>query len=92
MADPAELYARLDFGDGTEHFVGAFEQAETLLADHGLMTYADLIYRPLLALEADATLRARVQGFSITSSSMNIRTSTSPSSACWPSWRAARRR
>ncbi|MDT8895153.1 ATP-dependent helicase [Halomonas sp. I1] len=63
MAEPAELYARLDFGDGTEHFVGAFEQAETLLADHGLMTYADLIYRPLRALEADADLRARVQGF-----------------------------
>ncbi|MBW5798599.1 ATP-dependent helicase [Halomonas elongata] len=63
MAEPAELYARLDFGDGTEHFVGAFEQAETLLAEHGLMTYADLIYRPLRALEADAGLRDRVQGF-----------------------------
>ena len=32
-------------------------------ADEGLMTYADLLYRPLQALEADATLRQRVEGF-----------------------------
>ncbi|WP_136248529.1 ATP-dependent helicase [Halomonas borealis] len=63
MAEPAELYARLDFGDDTEHFVAAFEHAETLLADQGLMTYADLLYRPVRALEADPALRARVQGF-----------------------------
>ncbi|QFT85608.1 DNA helicase II [Halomonas sp. THAF12] len=63
MAEPAELYARLDFGEDTEHFVAAFEHAETLLADQGLMTYADLLYRPVRALEADPALRARVQGF-----------------------------
>lgn len=63
MVPPAELYARLDFGEATEHFVAAFEHAETLLADHGLMGYADLLYRPLRALEADAGLRGRVQGF-----------------------------
>ncbi|GED22235.1 ATP-dependent helicase [Halomonas halmophila] len=63
MSSPAELYQRLDFGENTEHFVEAFEQAETLLAEHGVMTYADLIYRPLKALEADADLRRRVQGF-----------------------------
>lgn len=63
MADPAELYARLDFGDNTQHFVAAFDQAERLLADQGLMTWSDLLYRPLRALEADAALRARVQGF-----------------------------
>eukprot|EP00952_Eustigmatos_sp_NYUAD-ZCMA_P010135 41742-Eustigmatos_ZCMA.PRE.1 len=27
------------------------------------MTYADLLYRPLQALEADSTLRSRVEGF-----------------------------
>ncbi|HSH47562.1 MAG TPA: ATP-dependent helicase [Halomonas sp.] len=63
MAEPAELYARLDFGDNTRHFVAAFDQAERLLADQGLMTWSDLLYRPLRALEADAGLRARVQGF-----------------------------
>ncbi|MFG6178205.1 ATP-dependent helicase [Halomonas sp. THAF12] len=63
MAEPVELYARLDFGEDTEHFAAAFEHAETLLADQGLMTYADLLYRPLKALEGDPALRARVQGF-----------------------------
>ncbi|MDR5868242.1 ATP-dependent helicase [Halomonas koreensis] len=63
MAEPAELHARLDFGEDTGHFVAAFEHAEALLADQGLMTYADLLYRPLAALEADPALRARVQGF-----------------------------
>lgn len=63
MVPPAELYARLDFGESTEHFVAAFEHAEALLTDHGLMGYADLLYRPLVALEADPALRGRVQGF-----------------------------
>jgi len=63
MLPPAELYARLDFGEATEHFVAAFAHAEALLEEHGLMGYADLLYRPLRALEADDTLRGRVQGF-----------------------------
>lgn len=63
MVPPAELYAGLDFGEATEHFVSAFDHAEELLADHGLMGYADLLYRPLRALEADNALRDRVQGF-----------------------------
>ncbi|QJQ98719.1 ATP-dependent helicase [Halomonas sp. PGE1] len=63
MLPPAELYARLDFGEATEHFVVAFDHAEALLDDHGLMGYADLLYRPLRALEADDRLRGRVQGF-----------------------------
>jgi len=63
MASPAELHRRLDFGEETGHFVLAFEHAERLLAEQGLMTFADLLYRPLLALEADAGLRGRVQGF-----------------------------
>ncbi|EPC03895.1 hypothetical protein L861_00940 [Litchfieldella anticariensis FP35 = DSM 16096] len=63
MVAPDELYARLEFGADTEHFVAAFEHCETLLEDHAMMTYADLLYRPLRALEKDARLRARVQGF-----------------------------
>ncbi|MDR9440867.1 MAG: ATP-dependent helicase, partial [Halomonas sp.] len=63
MASPVELHRQLDFGEETGHFVPAFEHAEQLLADQGLMTFADLLYRPLLALEADAGLRGRVQGF-----------------------------
>ena len=63
MASPAELHRQLDFGEETGHFVAAFEHAERLLAEQGLMTFADLLYRPLLALEADAALRRRVQGF-----------------------------
>ncbi|MGM0693196.1 MAG: ATP-dependent helicase [Pseudomonadota bacterium] len=63
MASPAELHRRADFGEETGHFVAAFEHAERLLADQGLMTFADLIYRPLRVLEADDGLRGRVQGF-----------------------------
>ncbi|WP_372614181.1 ATP-dependent helicase [Halomonas sp.] len=63
MVAPAELYARLDFGEATEHFPATFVHAERLLADQGLMGYADLLYRPLQALEGDARLCARVQGF-----------------------------
>lgn len=63
MVAPAALYARLDFGEATEHFPVTFAYAERLLADQGLMGFADLLYRPLLALEGDARLHARVQGF-----------------------------
>ncbi len=63
MASPAALHERLDYGAETRYFPAAFEQAEALLEAHGLMGYADLLYRPLRALEADGTLRPRVQGF-----------------------------
>ncbi|GHE22587.1 ATP-dependent helicase [Halomonas urumqiensis] len=63
MVTPDELYARTDFGDDTEHFVSAFMHAERLLDAHAQMSYADLLYRPLRALEADRSLLARVQGF-----------------------------
>nr|WP_297461850.1 ATP-dependent helicase [uncultured Halomonas sp.] len=63
MVAPSEFYERLDFGPDTEHFVDAFEQLEQLLEQHGRMSYADLLYRPLRCLEADDRARARVQGF-----------------------------
>ncbi|WP_163576553.1 ATP-dependent helicase [Halomonas faecis] len=63
MVAPATLYARLDLGEESRHFVSAFEHLEEILAEHALMTYSDLLYRPLRALEADAELVARVQGF-----------------------------
>lgn len=63
MLPAATLWKRLDHGAGSEHFVAAFERLETLLSEHGLMTYSDLLYRPLRALEADATLAQRVQGY-----------------------------
>lgn len=63
LAEPQMLYERLDFGAETEHFVAAFDMVEALLEQHRLMTYGDLLYRPLRALEGDASLRQRVQGF-----------------------------
>ncbi|WP_043526691.1 ATP-dependent helicase [Litchfieldella xinjiangensis] len=63
MATPAELYERLDFGDDTGYFIEAYDLFEAYLEEHGLMTYADLLYRPLRVLERDAALRSRVQGF-----------------------------
>ncbi|SHF53797.1 DNA helicase-2 / ATP-dependent DNA helicase PcrA [Modicisalibacter ilicicola DSM 19980] len=63
MMPPATLYDRLDFGPDTGHFIDAFEQLESLLEQHGQMTYADLLYRPLRCLEGDSAVRNRVQGF-----------------------------
>ncbi|MCL7928826.1 ATP-dependent helicase [Halomonas llamarensis] len=63
MAEPAELYQRLQFDDDTDYFPAAFKEGERLLHDEGAMTYADLLYRPLQALEADDALRSRVEGF-----------------------------
>lgn len=63
VIDPQVLHQRLEPGDENAHFVAAWHRAEALLAEHGLMTYSDLLYRPLLALEADTNLQRRVQGF-----------------------------
>ncbi|MBF7052805.1 ATP-dependent helicase [Halomonas sp. KAO] len=63
MVSAAELHERLDYGEETRYFPAAFEQVEALLEQHGLMGYADLLYRPLKALEADAGLRGRIQGY-----------------------------
>ena len=63
MLPAATLLERLDLDEGSEHFADAFERLEGLLAEHGLMTYSDLLYRPLRALEADSGLVRRVQGF-----------------------------
>lgn len=63
VIDPQRVYERLEPGDGSSHFVAAWHRAEALLAEHGLMTYSDLLYRPLLALEAAPDLQRRVQGF-----------------------------
>ncbi|MGQ4877369.1 ATP-dependent helicase [Billgrantia sp. LNSP4103-1] len=63
MVPAADLLDRLDDDEGSEHFAETFERFEALLADHALMTYSDLLYRPLRALEADPDLSRRVQGF-----------------------------
>lgn len=63
MLPAATLLERLDYGAGSKHFAAAFERLESLLAEQGLMTYSDLLYRPLRALEGDADLVRRVQGY-----------------------------
>jgi len=63
MLPAAALYERLNYEPDTDYFPTAFEEAERLLHAEGVMTYADLLYRPLQALEAEATLRKRVEGF-----------------------------
>ncbi|OHV12334.1 DNA helicase UvrD [Kushneria phosphatilytica] len=60
---PERLYERLDYGSDTGHFPAACRAVERLLEANGLMTYADLLYRPLRALRRDRTLRERVGGF-----------------------------
>ncbi|GAA3905550.1 ATP-dependent helicase [Halomonas cibimaris] len=63
MLAPEALYPRLALDVDTDYFPAAFHEAERLLHEDGVMTYADLLYRPLKVLEADETLRARVAGF-----------------------------
>ncbi|XGA78832.1 ATP-dependent helicase [Halomonas sp. CH40] len=63
MAEPGELHQRLGYEPDTDYFPAAFQASEILLREAGVMTYADLLYRPLRALEADAGLRQRVEGF-----------------------------
>ncbi|WP_422101771.1 ATP-dependent helicase [Vreelandella sp.] len=63
MLPATTLYERLNYEPDTDYFPAAFDEAERLLQAEGVMTYADLLYRPLQALEADAALRQRVEGF-----------------------------
>ncbi|MGA4492523.1 ATP-dependent helicase [Vreelandella venusta] len=57
------LYKRLNYEPDTDYFPSAFDEAERLLHVEGVMTYADLLYRPLQVLEAEQALRSRVEGF-----------------------------
>lgn len=63
MCEPSALYQRLGYEPDTDYFPAAFEASEALLQEAGVMTYADLLYRPLRALEEDSGLRQRVEGF-----------------------------
>ncbi|WP_129141641.1 ATP-dependent helicase [Modicisalibacter coralii] len=63
LVDPQTLRERGDWGEGTAHFVEAFDVMESLLEASGSMTYADLLYRPLRCLAGDDAARDRVQGF-----------------------------
>lgn len=49
MLPAATLYERLNYDPDTDYFPTAFEEAERLLHAEGVMTYADLLYRPLQA-------------------------------------------
>lgn len=62
MCEPTLLYERMNLGEHTGHFVESFAQLEQLLEQHGQMTYADLLYRPLRQLEKEPETRARIQG------------------------------
>lgn len=59
---PARLHERGDYGADTEHFVSAFLEMERQMHAQGVMTYADLLYRPLRALIRDDTARECIQG------------------------------
>ncbi len=63
MLSAETLYERLQFEPDTDYFPAAFAEAERLLEAEGVMSYADLLYRPVQALEADDALRQRVEGF-----------------------------
>ncbi|MFG6666684.1 ATP-dependent helicase [Halomonas sp. HNIBRBA4712] len=63
LCTPQALFERMNLDEASDYFPEAFAEAERLLRENGVMTYADLLYRPLLALEADASLRSRVEGF-----------------------------
>ncbi|MCS2610079.1 ATP-dependent helicase [Halomonas dongshanensis] len=63
LAAPEALFETLNLDPDTDYFPAAFAEAERLMAAEGVMTYADLLYRPVRALEQEAALRQRVAGF-----------------------------
>ncbi|MFC0269406.1 ATP-dependent helicase [Kushneria aurantia] len=59
---PQQLYERGDFGSETRHFPDAFMAIERQMHDRGVMSWADLLFRPLRALHRDEQARERLQG------------------------------
>ncbi|OPX55635.1 DNA helicase-2 / ATP-dependent DNA helicase PcrA [Oceanospirillum multiglobuliferum] len=59
--DPAATqFKQLALPDDQLYFVSAFEQLEQLMADQGVMTFSDLLYRPVMALLSQPELKARI--------------------------------
>ncbi|BBI61245.1 hypothetical protein HSBAA_25510 [Vreelandella sulfidaeris] len=86
MITPEALYERLNFDPDTDYFPAAFAEAERLLEAEGMMTYADLLYRPLQVLELIAPYGLALKAFWIMSLLMNTRILTPLSSAFYPCW------
>ncbi|MCM2130952.1 ATP-dependent helicase [Larsenimonas rhizosphaerae] len=63
LLSPSSLFERDGYSRDSRYYIEAFDYLQQRMADQGLMTYDDLLYRPLMALEADPALAARVQGF-----------------------------
>lgn len=58
---PAEVqFTQLKLPDEQSYFVAAFQQLEQLLAEQAVMTFSDLLYRPVMALLAQPALQARI--------------------------------
>lgn len=60
---PELLIEQESFGPECAHFPAAYHALEALLARQQVMTYADLLHRPLKCLVKHRSLRERVSGF-----------------------------
>ncbi|WP_416885307.1 ATP-dependent helicase [Marinospirillum sp.] len=59
----ADCYASLNLSGQHQHFVAAFARLEALLEQEKLMFFDDLLWRPVLCLQQQPDLEARLQGY-----------------------------
>ena len=60
LIPPAEQFKQLKLPSDQKYFIEAFDQLEQLMANEGVMTFSDLIYRPAMAMLSQPELEQRV--------------------------------
>ncbi len=55
-----EQFEQLDLPTEQKYFIEAFNQLEQIMADQGVMSFSDLIYRPVMAIQAQPELEQRI--------------------------------
>lgn len=63
LVAPELLVESDEFGENGRHFPAAYYHLQEMMNQQRVMSYADLIHRPLKVLVKDNTLRERVSGF-----------------------------
>lgn len=60
LETPKDQFRLLGLSDDQRYFIDAFEQLELIMAQEGVMTFSDLLYRPAMAILAQPELEARI--------------------------------
>lgn len=63
LVAPELLVESDEFGESGRHFPAAYYRLQAMMEEQRVMSYADLIHRPLKVLVKDKALRDRVSGF-----------------------------